>query len=149
MASNIGWKPRHDLDERTGISLRFVTTLCLLAGVFITSVYKAALTSELAVRWRKWPINSLEELLSSDYKLLTVPGTVMQSHIEESPKGSTFNSIMMEDGKLVYKHGDEFAQYWFDNEKIALYGTDITGRLTPQQQCMVRAFLHFQLALPF
>ncbi len=139
--ANFGWKPRTMPDEPNGSqSLRLIVVLCLLSGTVISCAYRASLTSELAVRWQRWPVNSPEEVLESNYKVISSPGTVMQAHLENSPPASVLNKIW-QTGRVSYVHNTDLIDYMIQHshsENIVLYGTSsFRYRAKPEDRCKV------------
>ena len=63
---NFGGKPNYSVPANT--THKIVMFECLLVGSLIWMAYRASLTSELSVKKLKLPFNSLESLLTSDYR---------------------------------------------------------------------------------
>ena len=64
--ANFGGKPNYSVPANT--THKIVMFECLLVGSLIWMAYRASLTSELSVKKLKLPFNSLESLLTSDYR---------------------------------------------------------------------------------
>ena len=64
--ANFGGKPNYFAPANT--THKIIMFECLLVGSIIWMAYRASLTSELSVKKLKLPFNSLESLLTSDYR---------------------------------------------------------------------------------
>ncbi len=136
VASNIGWKPKNIPGSNNSSTLQIVLFSCMMAGVVITAAYRASLTSELSVRWKRYPINGPEDVLKTNYKLVVTPGTVLEDHVVKAPKGSPLKRID-EAGKVEYVHNREFRDYMFAEPNKVWYGPNFGAGFSPQKRCMV------------
>ncbi len=61
LSRNTADKPKYSVGKG-------IIFICLLSGTITWMAYRASLTSELSTQRKKWPFDSFEELLDTDYK---------------------------------------------------------------------------------